>query len=143
MPLSRRWRRRQTRPRRHLTASNPNVQADPTTRTLKSRMGEPGPAAASPENAVAANLFEDLPPRYDRLTEVLSLGQNGRWRRELVRHLTRFQPRRVLEVATGTAGVAIALARATEADIVGIDISEPMLERCRKLWFGAGSSQRI
>src|SRR5438093_7630706 len=143
MPLSRRWRRRQTRPRRQLTASNPNVQADPSTRTLKSRMGEPGPAAASPENAVAANLFEDLPPRYDRLTEVLSLGQSGRWRRELVRHLARFKPRRILDVATGTAGVAIALANATDADIVGIDISEPMLERGRKHVYDAGLDQRI
>jgi len=106
-------------------------------------MGEPGPAAASPENAVAANLFEDLPPRYDRLTEVLSLGQNGRWRRELVRHLARFKPRRILDVATGTAGVAIALANATDADIVGIDISEPMLDRGRRRVYDAGLDQRI
>jgi len=87
-------------------------------------MSEPGPAAASPENAFAADLFEDLPPRYDRLAEVLSLGQNRRWRREVVRHIARFKPRRILDVATGTAGVAIALAHATEAEIVGIDISE-------------------
>jgi demethylmenaquinone methyltransferase/2-methoxy-6-polyprenyl-1,4-benzoquinol methylase len=86
---------------------------------------------ASPENAFAASLFEPLPSRYDRMAEVLSLGQNGRWRRELVRHIARFQPERVLDVATGTAGVAIALARATDADIVGVDISEPMIERAR------------
>src|SRR6266566_3590238 len=104
-------------------------------------MGEPGPAAASPENAVAANLFEDLPPRYDRLTEVLSLGQNGRWRGELVRHLARFKPRRILDVATGTAGVAIALANATDADIVGIDISEPMLDRGRRRVYDAGRAR--
>ena len=105
--------------------------------------GAPEASAASPENAFAAGLFEDLPPRYDRLAGVLSLGQNGRWRREVVRPLARSQPRRILDVATGTAGVAIALARATEADIVGVDISEPMLERGRKLVYAAGLDQKI
>jgi demethylmenaquinone methyltransferase/2-methoxy-6-polyprenyl-1,4-benzoquinol methylase len=95
-------------------------------------MAELGPAGASPENAFAAALFEPLPRRYDRLTEVLSLGQNKRWRDELVVHLVRFQPERILDVATGTAGVAIALAHATHANIVGVDISEPMLERGRQ-----------
>ena len=106
-------------------------------------MEEPGPPAASPENAFAAGLFEDLPQRYDRLAEVLSLGQNGRWRRELVRHVARFKPRRILDVATGTAGVAIALAHATAADIIGVDISEPMLERGRERVYDAGLDQRI
>ena len=107
-------------------------------------MGEAaGPPDASPENAFAAGLFEDLPRKYDRLAEVLSLGQNAHWRRELVHHIARFRPRRILDVATGTAGVAIALAAATEADIVGIDISEPMLEIGRKHVSDAGLDRRI
>jgi demethylmenaquinone methyltransferase/2-methoxy-6-polyprenyl-1,4-benzoquinol methylase len=95
-------------------------------------MAELGPTGASPENAFAAVLFEDLPARYDRLAEVLSIGQNNRWRHDLVKHIVRFQPERILDVATGTAGVAIALAKATDAHIVGVDISEPMLTRGRK-----------
>ena len=98
---------------------------------------------ASPENAFAANLFEELPARYDRMAEVLSLGQNGAWRTELVRHIARFRPDRILDVATGTAGVAIALAHATEATIVGVDISEAMLERGRRRVYDAGLDQRI
>ena len=99
--------------------------------------------AASPENAFAAGLFEDLPQRYDRLAEVLSLGQNGAWRRELVRHVARVNPRRILDVATGTAGVAIALAHATHAGIVGVDLSEPMLDVGRKRVSAAGLDQRV
>src|SRR2546423_2121451 len=106
-------------------------------------MGETGPPAASPENAFAGGLFEDLPPRYDRLAEVLSLGQNAAWRREVVRHIARFKPRRILDVATGTAGVAIALAGATEADIVGVDISEAMLEAGRQRVSSAALDHRI
>ena len=99
--------------------------------------------AATPENAFAAGLFEGLPPKYDRLAEVLSLGQNEQWRHELVRHIARVKPRRILDVATGTAGVAIALARATQAEIVGVDLSEPMLEVGRKRVYAAGLDQRI
>jgi demethylmenaquinone methyltransferase/2-methoxy-6-polyprenyl-1,4-benzoquinol methylase len=99
--------------------------------------------AVSPENAFAAGLFEGLPARYDRLAEVLSLGQNGKWRHELVRHIARVKPGRVLDVATGTAGVAIAMAHATEAEIVGVDLSEPMLEIGRKRVYDADLDQRI
>jgi demethylmenaquinone methyltransferase / 2-methoxy-6-polyprenyl-1,4-benzoquinol methylase len=95
------------------------------------------------ENAFAAGLFEDLPPRYDRLAEVLSLGQNKRWRAELVRHIARSRPLRILDVATGTAGVAIALAKATDGSIVGVDLSEPMLEAGRGLVAAAGLERRI
>ncbi len=105
--------------------------------------GAPEPAAASPENAFAAGLFEKLPSKYDRLAELLSLGQNGRWRGEVVRHIARFKPGRILDVATGTAGVAIALAGATHADIVGVDLSEAMLEVGRKRVYKAGLDQRI
>lgn len=99
--------------------------------------------AASPENAFAEGLFEGLPARYDRLAEVLSLGQNGKWRHELVRHIARADPARILDVATGTAGVAIAMAHATHAEIVGVDLSEPMLGVGRKRVYDAGLDQRI
>ena len=106
-------------------------------------MADPGPMAASPENAFAADLFDALPARYDRLAETLSFHQNRRWRAELVRHVTRFQPERILDVATGTAGVAIALAHATDAHIVGVDITESMLERGRERVRKAGLDNRI
>ena len=104
-------------------------------------MGEP--SAAGPENVFAAALFAELPPHYDQLAELLSFGQNSRWRHELVRHIARHQPARVLDVATGTAGVAIALARATDAEIVGVDLSEPMLELGRRRVAAAGLDRRI
>ena len=95
------------------------------------------------QNEFAADLFESLPPRYDSLAEVLSFGQNRRWRHELVSHIAAARPGRVLDVASGTAGVAIALTRATEARIVGVDISEPMLQRGRRNVAAAGLSDRI
>ena len=75
----------------------------------------------------ALGLFAGLPRRYDLLAEVLSFGQNRRWRRRLVSRIDAPTPARVLDVATGTAGVAMALARARPGVIVGLDQSAPML----------------
>ena len=72
------------------------------------------------ETEFAVKLFRRLPARYDLLAEVLSFAQNRRWRRELVRHLALHRPRTILDVATGTGGVALALAAETEARITGV-----------------------
>jgi demethylmenaquinone methyltransferase / 2-methoxy-6-polyprenyl-1,4-benzoquinol methylase len=101
------------------------------------------PAAASAENAFAKDLFRGLPSRYDLLAEVLSFGQNARWRAELVARLASARPKSILDVATGTAGVAIALARRTGADVTGIDLSESMLARGRERVQAAGLDERI
>ena len=95
------------------------------------------------ENAFATRLFQGLPRRYDSLAEVLSFGQNMRWRRELVRHIAPARPGNVLDVATGTAGVAIALATQTEARIRGVDLSDAMLARGRERVRAAGLEDRI
>jgi len=77
----------------------------------------------------AQQLFSPLPDRYDRLAEVLSLGQNARWRRCMVDHIAASDPRSVLDVASGTAGVALQLADRTGARVVGVDLTEPMLRQ--------------
>ena len=95
------------------------------------------------DNAFAIELFSGLPRRYDLLAEVLSFGQNARWRRDLVSHLAPHRPRAVLDVATGTGGVAIALAAATEARITGVDISDAMLDQGRERVRSANLSDRV
>jgi demethylmenaquinone methyltransferase/2-methoxy-6-polyprenyl-1,4-benzoquinol methylase len=94
-------------------------------------------------NEFAVELFSGLPRRYDALAEFLSFAQNARWRHELVQRITIHKPLSILDVATGTAGVAIALARATDARITGVDISHAMLERGRQRVEKAGLGDRI
>jgi demethylmenaquinone methyltransferase/2-methoxy-6-polyprenyl-1,4-benzoquinol methylase len=101
------------------------------------------PPATSAENAFAADLFHGLPMRYDLLAEVLSFGQNGRWRGELVARITPSRPGHILDVATGTAGVAIQLARQTGARVAGIDISEAMLATGRERVRAEGLEESI
>jgi len=95
------------------------------------------------ENEFAVQLFRRLPRRYDLLAEVLSFGQNRRWRAELVKHVIAGHPARVLDVATGTAGVAMAMARQSNAHITGVDVSEDMLEIGRRRVLEAGLDGRI
>jgi demethylmenaquinone methyltransferase/2-methoxy-6-polyprenyl-1,4-benzoquinol methylase len=80
-------------------------------------------------NAFAQSLFDGLPDRYDILADVLSLGQNARWRRAMVDRIVAAEPARILDVATGPAGVARQLARRTGAQVVGIDLTEEMLRK--------------
>lgn len=91
----------------------------------------------------AVKLFRRLPKRYDLLAEVLSFGQNGRWRAELLEHIAASNPNEVLDVATGTAGVAIAIARRTNARVTGIDVSHDMLAIGRRRVEAAGLAPRI
>ena len=80
-------------------------------------------------NRVAQDLFDALPGRYDLLAEVLSFGQNRRWRRAMCDRVVSTRPALVLDVASGTAGVAIQLAHRSAARVVGIDLTEQMLRR--------------
>ncbi|HYL52722.1 MAG TPA: class I SAM-dependent methyltransferase [Acidimicrobiia bacterium] len=107
--------------------------------------GEGGPvhATASDPNRFAQELFRPLPRHYDFLEELLSLGQNGRWRREMIAHVEEGAPSGVLDVATGTAGVALALARRTGADVTGIDITTAMVRRGHERVVRAGVGNRV
>jgi demethylmenaquinone methyltransferase/2-methoxy-6-polyprenyl-1,4-benzoquinol methylase len=80
-------------------------------------------------NRVARRVFRGLPDRYDRLAEWLSFWQNRRWRRALVDAVAAGNPGVVADIATGTAGVALALASRTGAGVVGFDLDEGMARR--------------
>ncbi|HET7173274.1 MAG TPA: class I SAM-dependent methyltransferase [Nocardioidaceae bacterium] len=99
----------------------------------------------SQPQAFARDLFDGLPHRYDRLEELLSFGQNRRWRDAMVRAVAtaRPAPRRVLDVASGTAGVALLLARRTAADITGVDLTPQMLAEGQRQVRARGQSGRI
>ena len=96
-------------------------------------------------NRFARELFGGLPAHYDRLAELLSFGQNRRWRRFVVDRLLAVEPSAVLDVATGTAGLALLLAerRGAGPPIVGLDLSEPMLRRGQANVGRAGRSDEV
>jgi demethylmenaquinone methyltransferase/2-methoxy-6-polyprenyl-1,4-benzoquinol methylase len=87
------------------------------------------PTAQLEPNREAAELFDGLPPRYDLLAYLLSFGQDRRWRRSAVTHIEAGPASRVLDVATGPGGVAFAVRASTGAEVVGADLTRPMLLR--------------
>ena len=89
-------------------------------------------------------MFDDIAARYDFLNNLLSLGIYKVWRRELVKAA---QPlpkyARLLDVATGTGDIALAMARLKPLTIVGIDISEKMVQIGKRKVKEAGLSELI
>jgi demethylmenaquinone methyltransferase/2-methoxy-6-polyprenyl-1,4-benzoquinol methylase len=86
-----------------------------------------------------ARMFDNIAPRYDFLNHFLSLGIDKGWRREVVRQVKESNPTYILDMATGTADLAMALHKGIGAKIEGVDISEQMLEVgrnkvARKAW---------
>ncbi|MGC8824002.1 MAG: bifunctional demethylmenaquinone methyltransferase/2-methoxy-6-polyprenyl-1,4-benzoquinol methylase UbiE [Bacteroidales bacterium] len=74
-------------------------------------------------------MFNAIAHQYDFLNHFLSLGIDYRWRKKAIRHLSLEASATLLDVATGTADVAIMAARQYPAiSVVGIDISEKMLD---------------
>ena len=74
-----------------------------------------------------AEMFDNISHRYDFLNHFLSLNIDKGWRRKVVKTVTEQNPDQILDVATGTADLAIALTKARPKKITGIDISAGML----------------
>ncbi|MAC85399.1 MAG: bifunctional demethylmenaquinone methyltransferase/2-methoxy-6-polyprenyl-1,4-benzoquinol methylase UbiE [Flavobacteriales bacterium] len=79
-----------------------------------------------------ATMFDNIAGNYDFLNHFLSLGIDIFWRKRLVRKLQKQKPQNILDVATGTADLAIAMMKIKPFNVVGIDISNGMLEVGRK-----------
>ncbi|HET6795095.1 MAG TPA: class I SAM-dependent methyltransferase [Acidimicrobiales bacterium] len=96
-------------------------------------------------NRQARTLFAGLGSRYDVLAEVLSFGQNRRWRAAAVERVAALTGpgAMVCDVATGTAGVALRLAGDTDARVVGVDLTEAMLASGRRNVERASAGSRV
>lgn len=101
------------------------------------------PEIDSGVNRFAQHLFSSLPDRYDRLAELLCLLQYGRWRRAMVERIALARPEIMVDVASGTAGVALQLAAQSPTRIVGLDLTEDMLRQGRLNVARAGGENQI
>jgi demethylmenaquinone methyltransferase/2-methoxy-6-polyprenyl-1,4-benzoquinol methylase len=108
-----------------------------------SGMTSPSPLPLSDRRAHAQVLFAGLPATYEAMAEILSFGQNGRWRRFLASRIPAVTSGPILDVATGTGRVAVEVARRTPAWVVGLDQSEPMIGRARARVGHLGLDRRI
>ncbi|MFI3292179.1 MAG: bifunctional demethylmenaquinone methyltransferase/2-methoxy-6-polyprenyl-1,4-benzoquinol methylase UbiE [Rikenellaceae bacterium] len=89
-------------------------------------------------------MFDNIAPEYDKLNHILSVQIDKIWRKRVVRIVEGFNPAEILDLATGTGDLAIAMAqRVSSAHVVGIDLSEGMLAVARRKVEQRGLSSRI
>lgn len=73
-------------------------------------------------------MFNNISGRYDFLNHLLSLGIDKLWRKRAVKELKEINPKRILDIATGTGDFALSTLRLKPEEVVGVDISQGMLD---------------
>jgi demethylmenaquinone methyltransferase/2-methoxy-6-polyprenyl-1,4-benzoquinol methylase len=101
------------------------------------------PLGLTERNRAARELFSPLAPAYDRYARLFSFGQDERWRSFLITRIEAGPDDIVLDVATGTAAVALELVRRTGCRVVGVDQSPEMLAAGRLRVADAGLGDRV
>jgi demethylmenaquinone methyltransferase/2-methoxy-6-polyprenyl-1,4-benzoquinol methylase len=80
-------------------------------------------------NDTVEQMFNRIALRYDFLNHFLSFGIDKRWRKKLIKHSTKEDPKNVLDIATGTGDMLIAFHKAGIKSLAGLDPSSGMLEQ--------------
>ena len=101
------------------------------------------PSNAHKRNAHAQGLFDGIAGSYEWPAELFSLFQYGRWRRLLVSQLRVSQQASVLDVCTGTGLVASDIVDSFSCRVVGIDLSDGMIEQARRNLKSAGMAPAV
>lgn len=90
-----------------------------------------------------AEMFDNISKRYDFLNHFLSMGIDKIWRKKAVKILKEYKPQIILDIATGTGDFAISSMRIKPAKVVGLDLSEGMLEVGRKKMKKKGLDDKV
>lgn len=80
------------------------------------------------KKAQVEDMFDNIAGKYDFLNRLLSMKIDVLWRNRLVKMMLQDQPQKVLDVATGTGDLAITIQKQTSAQVIGLDLSQKMLD---------------
>ena len=75
-----------------------------------------------------SKMFDKIASRYDFINHFLSLGIDILWRKKAINEIGKINPKIILDIATGTGDLAIEASRLSPTQVIGIDISNNMLE---------------
>ena len=90
-----------------------------------------------------AEMFNSISKKYDFLNHFLSLGIDILWRKKAIKLLTKDQPKEILDIATGTGDFAIESLKLNPDRVIGVDISEGMLQVGREKLKRKGLDDKI
>ncbi len=90
-----------------------------------------------------ATMFDNISKNYDGLNRVISFGIDVSWRKKVIKIVSKNNPQQLLDIATGTGDLALMMSKLNPQRIVGLDISEGMLEVGRQKIAAANLSDKI
>jgi len=90
-----------------------------------------------------AQMFDNISGNYDDLNRVISFGIDVKWRKKVVEIVSKNNPKKILDIATGTGDLALMMSKLNPEKIIGLDISAGMLEVARQKVAKANLSDKI
>lgn len=79
-----------------------------------------------------AQMFDTISENYDGLNKIISFGTDAKWKQKILKMVTAKNPTTILDIATGTGDLAILFAKTSATEIIGLDISQGMLDIGKK-----------
>lgn len=90
-----------------------------------------------------AQMFDTISENYDGLNKVISFGTDAKWKKKILQMVKTQNPTSVLDIATGTGDLAILFAETSAKEIIGLDISQGMLDIGKKKIEAKGLESKI
>jgi demethylmenaquinone methyltransferase / 2-methoxy-6-polyprenyl-1,4-benzoquinol methylase len=79
-----------------------------------------------------AQMFDTISENYDGLNKIISFGTDAKWKQKILKMVAAKNPTTILDIATGTGDLAILFAKTSATEIIGLDISQGMLDIGKK-----------
>ena len=95
-------------------------------------MVKPNQKSKSSKKSQVENMFDSISLEYDLLNGIMTFNSHKRWKKNILNIAKKLKPKNALDIATGTADIAINLGSISDCKVVGVDISEQMLHVGRK-----------
>ncbi|MDA9883170.1 ubiquinone/menaquinone biosynthesis methyltransferase [Flavobacteriaceae bacterium] len=80
------------------------------------------------EESYIKNIFESISKDYDLMNDLITFKYHSKWKKEIAMIAKEDNPKVILDIATGTGDIAINLSKLKDSQIIGLDISEKMLD---------------
>jgi len=88
-------------------------------------------SSSSKKNQIE-KMFDSISFEYDLINGIMTFNNHKRWKKNILKLSKKLNPKKALDIATGTADIAINLGTISECNVIGVDISEKMLNVGRK-----------
>ena len=95
-------------------------------------MVKPNQKSKSSKKSQVEKMFDSISFEYDLLNGIMTFNSHKRWKKNILNIAKKLKPKNALDIATGTADIAINLGSISDCKVVGVDISEQMLNVGRK-----------